>query len=211
MKKVIISLSMAALLASCAGNPEGEKAKTTDAVSTTTTTTVAGETLKVDTAASKVEWLGTKITGKHNGTIKIQSGELTFENNVLKAGTFVIDMNTINATDLAADAEMKGKLEGHLKADDFFATQKFPTAKFETTEVKDLGNGKVNVSGNLTIKDVTKNITFDATVVENGADKKTFNADFNINRKDWGVVYAGMKDDAISDEINFKINLVSVK
>lgn len=211
MKKVLLSLSVvAAMFASCAGNPEGTKAATTEAVAVNET--AAADAFKVDTETSTVEWLGTKVTGKHNGTIKIQSGELKFdEAGVINGGNFVIDMNTIEAIDLKDNAEMKGNLEGHLKAEDFFDAAKYPTSKFEIAEVKNNGNGALTVSGNLTIKDVTKNITFEAKEVENTDTKKVLSADFNINRNDWGVNYEGKKDDLISKEINFKINLVAVK
>src|SRR5690606_19746327 len=121
----------------------------------------------------------------------------------LTGGNFVVDMNSITNEDIT-DPEYKGKLEGHLKSDDFFAVEKYPTSTFEITEVADHGDGKVSVSGNLTIRDTTKNITFNAAVSENSATKIVVESDFNINRKDWGVVYAGQKDDLISDEINFK-------
>ena len=117
-------------------------------------------------------------------------------------------MTSINNHDLT-DPEYKGKLENHLKSEDFFAVEKHPTSKFEITEVKDLTDNKVSVSGNLTLRDVTKNITYEAEVLESSDAKFVAKADFNINRKDWGVAYEGMKDDLISNEINFKINLIA--
>jgi len=208
MKKVIFSMAAAGLfLASCVGNPEGEKAATGEAVETLAT---AGSPLNVDVAASSITWTGNKVTGSHTGTIKLQSGALMVAEGKLVGGNFVIDMNTLENTDLT-DPEYKGKLEGHLKADDFFAVDKYPTAKFEITEVKEGTNGQASISGNLTIRETTKNITFNAAVTESSDTKVATNADFNINRKDWGVVYEGQKDDLISDEINFKVNLVANK
>ncbi|MGB3463751.1 MAG: YceI family protein, partial [Cyclobacteriaceae bacterium] len=85
------------------------------------------QTYKVDPTASSVKWVGKKVTGSHNGDIRVKNGELIFKDNQLTGGTIVIDMTTINTLDLEGDS--KGKLEGHLKSDDFFGVNKFPTAK----------------------------------------------------------------------------------
>lgn len=208
MKKVMLSIAAAALfLASCVGNPEGEKAATTDAVEAVA---ADGAALDVDVANSGITWTGNKVSGSHTGTINLQSGSLLVADGKLTGGQFIIDMSSLQNKDLT-DPEYKGKLEGHLKADDFFAVDKYPTSKFDITEVKDLGNGKASISGNLTIRETTKNITFDANLTESTAEKVIAQADFNINRKDWGVAYEGQKDDLISDEINFKINLQAGK
>ncbi|HRP57624.1 YceI family protein [Agriterribacter sp.] len=207
MKKVIFSFSIAALAVGCVSNPEGNKAETTDAV---VAAAVEGDRLAVDTTVSTIAWHGRKVTGEHTGSIKLQSGDLVINEGKLTGGSFIIDMNSIENKDVT-DPEFKGKLENHLKSDDFFAVEKYPVSKFEITEVKDLGNNKVSIAGNLTLRDATKNITYEADVIESSADKFAAKADFNINRKDWGVAYEGMKDDLISDEINFKINLVAAQ
>lgn len=206
MKKVFYFLSIAAIAASCVSNPEGDKAETKDAV--TATETAEGKKLPVDHTGSTITWLGKKVSGQHTGSIKLQSGELVLNNGKLQGGSFLIDMASLENKDIT-DPEYKGKLENHLKSDDFFAVAKFPTSKFEITEVKHLDSGKVSIAGNLTLREVTKNITYTADIVESSDSKFVAKADFNINRKDWGVAYEGMKDDLISDEINFKINLVA--
>ncbi|HRN55299.1 MAG TPA: YceI family protein [Agriterribacter sp.] len=205
MKKVFLFLSVAALAAGCVGNPEGEKAETKDAVAAGV---AEGDKLAVDPAGSSITWLGKKVTGQHTGTINIHSGELVLNEGKLAGGSFIIDMASLDNKDLT-DPEYKGKLENHLKSDDFFAVAQYPTSKFEITEVKELENGKIAVAGNLTLRDATKNITYEADVIESSATKFAARADFNINRKDWGVAYEGMKDDLISDEINFKIHLIA--
>ncbi|HTN06987.1 YceI family protein [Agriterribacter sp.] len=207
MKKVFFFFSVAALAVSCVSNPEGDKAETKDAVATGV---AEGDKLAVDPAGSSITWLGKKVTGQHTGTINLHSGELIVSEGKLAGGSFTIDMATLNNKDLT-DPEYKGKLETHLKSDDFFAVEKYPTSKFEITEVKHLDNGKIAVAGNLTLRDATKNITYEADIIESSATKFAAKADFNINRKDWGVAYEGMKDDLISDEINLKINLVAIK
>src|SRR5690606_15388243 len=209
MRKITLLAATAALvLASCAGNPEGKKADTKDSV--VVENQVSGDAFTVDTAQSSVVWTGTKVSGSHTGTVAIKSGNVIVENGVIKGGKFVLDMNTISSTDL--EGEWKEKLDGHLKADDFFAVETYPEASFEITEVKAGATpSDLVVSGNLTIKGITKNITFDAKAEEVTDNTVKYSADFNIAREDWGVTYEGKKDDLISKEINFKVNVVANK
>lgn len=206
MKKVFLFLSVSAfVLASCVGNPEGKKAETTEVVEAEA---ISGTELAVNTAASTVEWTGKKVTGQHNGTVDITSGTLVVDGGQLVGGQFVIDLNTINNLDM--EGEYKEKLEGHLKSDDFFDVANHPEASFEITAVTASSEAGVSVvSGNLTIRGVTKNITFDAHVADLSDTSANVKADFNIAREDWGVSYTGQADDLISKEINFKINLVA--
>ncbi|MBK1438920.1 YceI family protein [Parapedobacter sp. ISTM3] len=207
MEKVLLSLAAGAcLLVSCVSNPEGKKAETTDSVEATVSG--SGNALTVDTAASSVVWTGRKVSGQHHGTVKIKTGSLTVDGGKLVGGNFVIDLNTIDNQDL--EGEYKGKLEGHLKSADFFDVENHPEATFEITGVKDGAEAGVAViSGNLTLRGVTKNITFDAHVAEASDTSLRATADFNIAREDWGVNYAGQADDLISKEINLKITLVA--
>lgn len=209
MKKLILFAAVASIvLASCAGNPEGKKAETTDSVAVADS--VAGTIFAVDTVQSQLIWKGTKVSGAHEGTVKIKSGSIVVDNGAITGGNFVLDMNTINSTDL--EGEYKDKLDGHLKADDFFAVATFPEASFEITEVKAGATAAdVVISGNLTIKGISKNITFDAKVAEATDSLVKYTADFNILREDWGVTYEGKKDDLISKEINFKTTIVATK
>ncbi len=208
MEKVFLSLAAGALvLASCVGNPEGKRAETTDGVDAVSLSDV-GSNLAVDTESSNVEWTGRKVSGQHHGEVKIKSGALIVDEGKLVGGNFVIDLTSISNFDL--DGEYKGKLEGHLKSEDFFDVENHPEATFEITDVKDGAEaGVVVVSGNLTIRGVTKNITFDANVEEASDTAVKATADFNIAREDWGVNYAGQADDLISKEINLKITLVA--
>ncbi|TDQ77155.1 YceI family protein [Sphingobacterium yanglingense] len=209
MKKLVLFSAVAAMvLASCAGNPEGKKAETKDLVATVDQ--VTGVAYKVDTAATKIMWKGTKVSGFHEGTITVKSGVVNVDNGAITGGNFVLDMNTISATDL--EGEYKDKLDGHLKADDFFGVATHPEASFTITEVKAGATaGTVVISGNLVIKGISKNITFDSKVDEITDTTVKTSADFNILREDWGVSYEGKKDDLISKEINFRVNIVANK
>ena len=208
MKKVSLSLVAGALLlASCVGNPEGKRAETSDNVGEVVSSHTANE-LTVDTAQSTVQWTGRKVSGEHHGDVQIKSGTLTVEDGKLLGGNFAIDLTTITDRDL--EGEYKAKLEGHLKSADFFDVDNYPEATFEITGVQEGAEvGNVSISGNLTIRGVTKNITFDAQVSEVSDSTVRATANFNILREDWGVNYAGQADDLISKEINFKVTLVA--
>jgi polyisoprenoid-binding protein YceI len=169
MQKTIIFGALLTIvgLSACDNVAKGTKTEATEAAATTN----AAPTMnyKIDAAASKITWVGTKPTGKHTGTIAIKEGGLAYES-ALTAATFVLDMNTISATDLD-EKSGKADLDGHLKSADFFDTAKFPDAKFELTKVEN-----TKITGNLTLKDVTKSISFEATVKEeNGVLKQVQN------------------------------------
>src|SRR5690606_1367009 len=148
MKKLVFRILGLAFFAACNNNPKGDKATTTDEVADTST--VNGDSYTVDPSSSSITWTGSKVTGSHNGTIAIQSGNIVLNDNKLSGGEFTIDMNSLVNKDLEGDAENKGNLEGHLKSEDFFATDKYPTSKFVITKVDHKSDNKVEVSGNLT-------------------------------------------------------------
>ncbi len=174
------------------------------------------DTYKVDTKLSKLEWYAEKVTGKHNGLISLQSGSIMSNHGKL-TGTFIIDMTTIVVSDLTG--EKKGKLEGHLKSDDFFGVAKHPTSKFEIvsvaprSEVK-AGEPNFNVTGKLTIKDITKDISFPALIQFDGP-KVTAKGDVKVDRTQFDVRYGSAKffddigDKAIYDDFLLKMDIVA--
>jgi polyisoprenoid-binding protein YceI len=182
------------------------------------TSTEGASVYNIDPAASKVEWIGKKVTGQHNGTVNVASGELNVSNNELEAGKINLDMNSITVLDLT-DAESNGKLTGHLKSDDFFSVEKNPTATFEITNVEKVSDDKGNnykIDGNLTIKGITKNISFPANVSINDQ-TITAKADFDIDRTQWDIKYGsgkffeGLGDKMIDDNFNIKFNITANK
>ncbi len=196
MKKIILLVAITAtVFASCIGE---KKEKT--AIKEAVTVTVSAEDLNnVDIAASVLNWEGSKPTGSHNGTVALKSGGLLVEGGTLTQGVFVVDMNTITNTDMAG-SEGAAKIEGHLKASDFFDVAVYPTAKFVITSVVDT-EGKLAVTGNLTIKNTTKSITIPATIATVEGITTFKSETFTIDRTDFGVVYASKKlDAAIKDK-----------
>ncbi|MCO5248301.1 MAG: YceI family protein [Chitinophagales bacterium] len=203
MKRAFLAFGLGAfLLASCVDNPEGVKAEVQDAVEVEE---AIGNELTINTKASTIEWTGRKVSATHHGLIKIEAGDVVIAGDHLIGGRFIIDMASLENLD--QQGEWKGKLEGHLKSEDFFGVESYPQAILEITNVNGNGVGTVTISANLTIKDITKNVTFEAQVLKITEDSFTATADFNINRFDWGIEYPGKADDLISKEINFKINI----
>lgn len=177
--------------------------------------TAAVSTVQVDTAKSQVTWKGYKVLGAHEGTIAVKDGNLKFEDGSLVGGSFAIDMATIKTTDLTG--ENAGKLEGHLKSPDFFGVADHPTATLNITKVANRGKaGEYRITGDLQIKETTKEVKFNALVVEEmggyvaTADLKIDRTDFNV-RYGSGSFFDGLGDKTIYDEFDLGIRLVTKK
>lgn len=177
-----------------------------------------GKTLTVSAADSKVNWLGKKVTGQHHGTIDVLKGEVMVDNGKVTGGKIEIDMKTIKNIDLT-DAESNTKLVKHLSSADFFDADVYPTSTMELVKVEELKdaykpNVNSTVTANLTMKGVTKSITFPAEIkIENGV--LTAKADFDIDRTDWNIKYGSGKffdnlgDKAINDKFNLNISILA--
>lgn len=166
-------------------------------------TSLATKEIKVK--ESSIKWKGYKVTGEHFGSIQLKEGTLIFDGDNLKGGSFVMDMTSIKTEDM--DAEYNAKLDGHLKADDFFGVAKHPTAALKITNVRGHGH-HFHVSGDLTIKNITKTISFEMSVENNTAKTK-----LKIDRTKFDIKYGsasffdGLKDKAISDEFDLDVTL----
>ena len=220
MKKIVLNIALitafALIATSCKNTNEAE---TTEAQEVKEAAPVATEYV-VDTAQSQITWKGAKPLGSHNGTIAIAKGVVFTLGDAIQAGEFVIDMNTI--TDLDLEGDMKTSLENHLKGTvegkegDFFNVTQYPTSKFELTSVSNV-DGKTIVSGNLTIKDKTQNISFPAIIGFEGNDLMLKSEVFTIDRTQWGVnfgsktVFDNLGDKFINDEIELTVSLVATK
>lgn len=124
-------------------------------------------TFKVDASKSQIAWKAKKVTGEHFGKIPLTEGTITLDKGKLTGGSFVANIGGLTVEDLK-DANMNGKLTRHLKNDDFFSTDKFPSSKFVVTNVVAAGGNKYNVTGDLTIKGITKPVTFPVTLAVSG-------------------------------------------
>lgn len=196
----------------------GEKAKEADTkdAKATVKAEATATIYKANQENSMIEWKGFKPTGSHNGIISISEGMVTVTNGKLESGNFTIDMNSISVTDIPAEDEGNAKLAGHLKNADFFDVEAYPNAKFEVTGVN-TSDGKTMLSGNLTIKDVTNNITFSVrTEMKDGIMTLTSET-FTIDRSKWNIKYGSksffdnLGDRFINDDIELKVTLIANK
>lgn len=171
------------------------------------TITATAQDKKINTSKSQIEWVGKKVTGQHNGTISFKDGVIKFKDGKLTGGTFTVDMTSINVTDLKA-GEGKEKLEGHLKAADFFGTDKYPTSTLVFKSVKAKSASVYTVTADLTIKGITKPVTFDLATTKNSATTA-----FKVDRTKYGIEYGsgsifdGLGDKAIYDDFELVVNL----
>ncbi|WP_026839521.1 YceI family protein [Gillisia sp. JM1] len=221
MKKTVLNMfTIAAIgLAVVGCKNENKETETTEAQEVANATMEA-TVFEVDTTASVINWQGEKPTGTHTGTIKLQKGTFKANDSVIESGTFVIDMNSIKDTDLEGDDKLS--LENHLKGTvegkegDFFNVTKYPTGTFEVTGVSEK-DGKTMLQGNLTLKDVTKNIEFPVTININEDTMELTSEKFNIDRTKWNVnygsksVFDGLGDKFINDEIELMIEVKAKK
>ncbi len=190
MKKKFLTLSTAIIIA----------------FSTVAFTTIEKEKKEIKVKKSTITWKGYKVTGSHYGTITLKNGYLTFEDKKLNGGKFVMDMTSINTTDLEGGS--KQKLDGHLKSDDFFGVKKYPTATLIFTKVKPNGKNAYQVTGNLTIKKKTHPVSFQLSVYGNKA-----TGNLKIDRSKYDVRYGSgsffdnLGDKTIYDEFDLVVDL----
>ncbi len=209
MKKLVLAIVIATVgLVSCKGEKKEKKVEVKQAQKVETPVKKEGN---VNVSTSVITWTGTKPTGSHTGTINLDNGSLTIEEGKLKGGEFTFDMKSIACTDLKA-GDGKEDLEGHLNSEDFFNINKYPTSKFviTSTEEKD---GKLAVTGNLTVKDVTKSITIPATVSEADGITTFKSEPFKVDRTEFGIQYKSkkffdnLKNKFIDDLIGFSFDI----
>lgn len=168
---------------------------------------------KVDNEGSKLTWLAKKATGEHSGSVKVSNGSFTVENNTLKAGSFDIDTRTITNADLT-DESANAKLFGHLKSEDFFSAEKFPKANFVISSATKTTGNQYNVKGKLTIKGITNDVSFPATIAVNGK-KLTANAKITIDRTKYDIkfrsknFFENLGDKVIYDDFDIDVALVA--
>jgi polyisoprenoid-binding protein YceI len=190
MKKNVLSIAMTIVFGALAvaNNPVNDEKK------------------EVKTEESTVAWKAYKVTGSHTGTVNLKSGALMFDNGQLSGGEFEVDMTSLVSTDL--EGEYKGKLEGHLKSDDFFGVETFPTSSIVFKNVKSTGKNSYEVTGDLTVKGITKPVTFDVSVYGSKA-----TATLKIDRAQYDVKYGSgsffddLGDKTIYDEFDLVVDL----
>ena len=214
MKYLLTAVLGLSLFAAACQDPAANKAKATvnepsaNSANTSNTANAApvtakGESLAINGENSKVEFTGSKVTGKHEGGFETFSGTIDLVNGKPAESSVSVDIDTAS---VFADDE---KLTGHLKTKDFFEVEKFPKATFKSTKIEaDAAKGAdaYTVTGDFNLHGVTKSISFPA-MIKAGADAVDVSAEFAINRKDFGIVYAGQADNLINDNVVIKLTL----
>lgn len=171
-----------------------------------------GQTKKV--VASEVKWWGYKIAksdaSSHYGTVAVKSGSMEMKGNQLTGGTFVLDMNSINATDITGDRQQK--LNEHLKEGDFFEVNKFPEANYTITSVKKNNHPIYNyvVNGNLTVKGKTSPVSFPAKIAYSKGVVSLVSDKFAFDRQKFDVTYkSSMKDVLVKDDVDMLVKVTA--
>ncbi|MDB4461743.1 YceI family protein [bacterium] len=200
MKSTLLFLPSALLVASLFTSCENPADKTTDAKVSDAQEELEGSGTKyIFEDSSTIGFTGSKVTGSHSGGFKEFSGHFLMAegDDAPTAGEFTIQMDSTWSDN--------DKLTRHLKNEDFFDVETYPTTTFKLTKATKTGEGAYEISGNLTLHGVEKNITFPVTASRDG-DTANFSAEFDINRKDFGIVYAGKTDDLIRDEVIIRLD-----
>ena len=211
LSNLLIALMAISVIVSCKKTPEGEAAKVGEAQQEATAP-AAAKTYNI--TGGTIYWVGTKVGGQHNGTIDVASGNIDVTGDNIASGEFTIDMNSITNIDLPD--EKKGDLVGHLKSPDFFNAGEHPTGKFAVVSVTPATGEDVthNITGNLTLKGITKSVTIPANVVIMGDKLTAVTPKFTINRTDWDVKYGSgiigtAADKIIHDDISLNLELTA--
>lgn len=206
---ITLALCLSTLSMGCeSATKDKPVARGSEAVSATATPGPAagGTSYKFSNADSKIEFVGAKVTGKHDGSFGAFSGSISVPGGDATKGTVSVKIEMASMT---TDNE---KLTTHLKSAEFFDVAKIPDAKFTSTAIKTGGDKGAShtVTGNLELHGVTKSITFPATIKASDGSVEV-SAEFGINRKDFGIVYPGKPDDLIKDEVLLKLNIKASK
>ena len=144
------------------------------------------QNFELESAKSRIDWIGRKVTGSHNGTINIKEGTLAFNNGKLSGGEVIIDINSIKILDVT-DPATNAQFAGHLASDDFFNTAEYPEAQLIITAATP-NNDTTHVEGQLTIKGITHPTSFDTTIEYNG-DQITLTGKMVIDRTKYGIKF----------------------
>jgi len=170
-------------------------------------------------SASNITWTAGKpniIGYQHNGTMTLKEGTLNFNDSAI-TGAFTIDMTQLKVTSLGGGkAGNESRLESHLKTGDFFNVEAYPESRFVISQTKKESDGSYTVTGNLTMKNITNEITFPANISENDTGV-ILEAEFSIDRTKWDITFGSasffdnLAENAIGDEVTLKLEIKATK
>ncbi|MDR2036690.1 MAG: YceI family protein [Bacteroidales bacterium] len=163
-----------------------------------------GKEKKINVSSSRLRWKGSEPAGSHTGTIGLKEGSLHVKDNKITGGRVIIDMSTIVCEE--TNEELGRNLKAHLEGGDFFDIEKYPYGEFEIKSIKSKGDHD-EITGNLTLKNVTKSVTFPAQINYTEHKVKCYSSNFLIDRTAWGIHYGSanffrhLADSFIDDHI----------
>lgn len=206
-RRLAITILLGLIFLTACNDPAADttKARTGEAAQVASPASAQGQRYLITPQNSKIEFIGSKVTGKHNGSFGDFSGQVDYTGNPETSRVNI----TIKTDSLTTDTP---DLTKHLKTADFFDVAKYPEATFVSTAIKPGGeNGATHtVTGNLTLHGATKAITFPATINVT-PDAATVESSFSINRKDFGINYAGAADNLIRDDVVLTLHIRATK
>jgi polyisoprenoid-binding protein YceI len=215
MKFMLFSLPLFyVLLTSCNSGAKNENIETSEAVEIQALEGAASFTLD----QGVVFWSAHDLIKQHHGTLNINKAEIFTDGSDLVGGMFEIDMSSVTVNDLTED-KGKSKLEKHLKSSDFLEIDAHPTGQFEISSVQKI-EGKEGatheITGNLTLKNITKSITFPAEIQIDATSFRARTPDFTITRTDWNIMYGSnligtAKDKLISNSVTLSLGVTAIK
>lgn len=214
-------LMVTIVLSSCKTDNKSNAIQDASVMSIESKTQSPDKMKEVDISASTIQWKGYKLIGNHAGTIDLKEGVIYFDKDEIAGGTFVIDMNSIKATELSEEDEEEedeedeegglsdeDELASHLKDGDFFDVKNHPTATYSMVDVSQEDN-QIRIAGNMTIKGITRPVSFDCT--QNGNKVK---ATISVDRTEFGIKYgsgsffSNLGDNIIKDVFILEVKLV---
>jgi polyisoprenoid-binding protein YceI len=212
-KLFLIVLALSLFMAGCE-DPAANKFKAqtsapsnSETNSSSKTLTAAALSLPITPENSKIGFTGSKVTGKHEGGFKSFSGSIDLVGDKAEDSRVKVE---IEMKSVFTDTD---QLTGHLQTGDFFEVDKFPTSSFVSTKIVPdtaKGQGNYSITGDLEMRGVKKSITFPATIGITPSDVSV-NSEFAINRKDFGIVYAGKADDLVRDDVVIHLDLKTLR
>ncbi len=205
------------LVLACQNKPSGTRAQTGEAAGEVASTPTGMEVEMMRITSGQLNWTASKTGGQHLGTVNVADGSVSVKGNEILSGEMNVDMNSIVSIDL--DGEMKAKLEGHLKSDDFFGVASHPKVRFvitEVTQARDVPMATHKITGNLTIKEITKSITVPINISFVGDKLLAATPAFTIDRTEWDLKYNSKilgtaPDKLIHDEVSLVLTFEAQK
>ncbi|TNJ42871.1 YceI family protein [Tamlana fucoidanivorans] len=206
---IVCALLLVSTLTACKNTSKEQNTSEDTTISPSKTTLNSGN-YTANTASSKINWKASKPTGTHFGTVSLKNGSLTVTDGIISAGSFEIDMTSIDIQDMPKEDKNHAKLLNHLKSDDFFSVDTYSTATFNVLNTVEK-DGATVISGNLTIKNIANTIEFPVTITQDNSTLTLSSATFTIDRTKWDIkyksksIFGDLGDKFINDEIELNI------